>query len=144
MLFKRSFFCDICITVLAMRKIITGSFLFWFCVAALAYGPDGHEIVGGIADKRLANTPTAAKIAALLDGLTLQRAATIPDDIKSWDRKGADDLTAYPHFSQKRIEEQLRAFWMANPPTDDPQLTCSLASLVSLHRRSCAQPREIR
>ena len=106
-----------------MRKIITGSFLIWLCATALAYGPDGHEIVGGIADKRLANTPTAAKIAALIDGITLQRAATIADDIKSWDRNGAGDLNAYPHFSQKRIEEQLRAFWTANPPPEDPNTT---------------------
>ena len=104
-----------------MTKIITATFLFWLCVTAFAYGPDGHEIVGGIADKRLANTPTGAKVTALIDGLTLQRAATIPDEIKSWDRKGADDLSAYPHFSQKRIEQQLRAFWTANPPPDDPK-----------------------
>ena len=84
-----------------------------------AYGPDGHEIVGGIADKRLANTPTGAKIAALIDGIPLARAANMPDEIKSWDRNGAGDLEAYPHYSQKRIEEQLRTFWTANPPTDD-------------------------
>ena len=86
---------------------------------AIAYGPDGHEIVGGIADKRLANTPTGAKIAALIDGIPLARAANMPDEIKSWDRNGAGDLEAYPHYSQKRIEEQLRTFWTANPPTDD-------------------------
>ena len=33
--------------------------------------------------------------------------------------KGAGDLEAYPHYAQKRIEEQLRTFWTANPPTDD-------------------------
>ena len=31
-----------------------------------AYAPLGHEIVGAIADERLANTPTAAKVNALL------------------------------------------------------------------------------
>ncbi len=106
-----------------MTKIITTLFLFCFCGAAFAYGPVGHEIVGGIADQRLANTPTGAKVAALIDGLTLQRAATMPDEIKSWDRNGAGDLSAYPHYSQHRIEEQLRAFWTANPPTDDPNST---------------------
>jgi len=104
-----------------MRKnIITSLSLFCFCVTAVAYGPVGHEIVGGIADLRLANTPTGTKVAALIDGLTLQKAATMPDEIKSWDRNGAGDLNAYPHYSQHRIEEQLRAFWTANPPTDDP------------------------
>jgi S1/P1 Nuclease len=98
--------------------------LILFCAWALtksvnAYGPDGHEIVGGIADKRLANTPTAAKIAALTEGIPLARAANMPDEIKSWDRNGAGDLNAYPHYSQKRIEEQLRTFWTANQPTDD-------------------------
>ena len=106
-----------------MKKKISCVFLFccWtLSRIAVAYGPTGHEIVGGIADKRLANTPAGAKVAALLDGITLERAARIPDDIKSWDRNGADDLSAYPHFPQHRIEEQLRAFWKANPPTDDP------------------------
>jgi hypothetical protein len=49
-----------------------------------AYAPLGHEIVGAIADERLAGTQTAAKIARLLDGITLEKAATkmawtIPD-----------------------------------------------------------------
>lgn len=105
-----------------MRKIAGSLFICLCAIAstAVAYGPDGHEIVGGIADKRLANTPTSAKINALIDGITLEKAATMPDEIKSWDRNGAGDLSAYPHYSQRRIEEQLRAFWTANPPTDDP------------------------
>jgi hypothetical protein len=103
----------------AMIKKRLASFLICgtaFAATTAAYGPDGHEIVGGIADKRLANTPTAAKIAALIDGIPLARAANMPDEIKSWDRNGAGDLEAYPHYSQKRIEEQLRIFWTANPP----------------------------
>ena len=92
---------------------------FLIATTAVAYGPDGHEIVGGIADKRLANTPTAAKIAALIDGIPLARAANMPDEIKGWDRSGPDDLNAYPHYSQHAIEQQLRAFAKANPPTDD-------------------------
>jgi hypothetical protein len=53
-----------------------------------AYGPLGHEIVGAIADERLANRPTAGKVNALLDGLTLEKAAVIADEIKGWDKKG--------------------------------------------------------
>ena len=34
-----------------------------------AYGPLGHEIVGGIADKRLANTAAGRKVKAFLDGI---------------------------------------------------------------------------
>jgi hypothetical protein len=94
---------------------------FLICVAAFvinahAYGPDGHDIVGGIADRLLANTPTAAKIAAMIDGIPLWRAANLPDEIKSWDKNGAGDLEGYPHYPQKRIDEQLRIFWAANPP----------------------------
>lgn len=92
-----------------------------FGTIARAYGPDGHEIIGGIADKRLANTPTGAKVAALIDGMSLSFAANIPDQIKSWDSNGAGDHEAYPHYREKRIEEQLRAFWTANPPDAEGQ-----------------------
>ena len=63
--------------------------------AVEAYGPLGHEIVGGIADERLANTPTATKVRMLLDGLTLEKAAVIADEIKGWDKKGADNPKAF-------------------------------------------------
>jgi hypothetical protein len=86
----------------------------------LAYGPTGHEIVGGIADKVIANTPAAEKIYALTDGITLERAATIPDEIKSWDKNGVDDPKAFPRYRDHlKIDNQLREFWRANPPTQD-------------------------
>src|SRR5213596_4422395 len=84
--------------------------------STLAYGPLGHEIVGAIADERLANTPTAAKIRALLDGLTLEKAAVIADEIKGWDRKGADDPRSFHYSAHRNIDRQLRDFWRANPP----------------------------
>src|SRR2546428_12371090 len=97
------------------RKATSSIFLFCFgaiATTAIAYGPVGHEIVGGIADQRLANTPTGAKVAMLIDGITLERASTMPDEIKSWDRNGAGDLSSYPHYPQhQKIEDQLRAFW---------------------------------
>ncbi|PYL04729.1 MAG: S1/P1 Nuclease, partial [Verrucomicrobia bacterium] len=46
---------------------------------AYAYGPLGHEIVGAIADRKLAGTPTAEKIRTLLDGISLERASLIAD-----------------------------------------------------------------
>jgi len=49
-----------------------------FAIPAEAYGPLGHEIVGAIADERLAGTPTAAKIAVLLDGMSLEKASVKP------------------------------------------------------------------
>ena len=90
--------------------------------SVLAYGPTGHEIVGGIADKLIANTPAAEKIYALTDGITLERASTIADEIKSWDKNGVDDLNAFPNYARNRkIDQQLREFWRANPPAQDPK-----------------------
>ncbi|KAF5408364.1 MAG: S1/P1 Nuclease [Candidatus Udaeobacter sp.] len=82
-----------------------------------AYGPLGHEIVGAIADERLANTPTGTKIHALLDGFTLEKAAVIADDIKGWDKKGVDDPRSFHYSAHRNIDRQLRDFWRANPPT---------------------------
>src|SRR3989454_829916 len=84
-----------------------------------AYGPLGHEIVGGIADERLANTPTAIKVRTLLDGLTLEKAAVIADEIKGWDKKGVDDPKAFHYSAHQKIDKQLRDFWRANQPTHD-------------------------
>ncbi len=86
---------------------------------AQAYGPLGHEIVGAIADERLANTPTAAKINALLDGLTLEKAGLIADEIRDWDKKGVDDPRSFYYSAHQNIDRQLRDFWRANPPTTD-------------------------
>jgi hypothetical protein len=85
--------------------------------AAQAYGPLGHEIVGAIADERLANTATATKIRALLDGVTLEKAAVIADEIKGWDKKGVDDPRSFHYTAHRNIDRQLRDFWRANPPT---------------------------
>lgn len=85
-----------------------------------AYGPTGHEIVGAIADKRLAGRPAGAKITALIDGLTLERAAVIADEIKGWDKRGADDPGVFHYLAHPKIDNQLRDFWRANPPTRDP------------------------
>jgi hypothetical protein len=86
----------------------------------LAYGPTGHEIVGGVADKLIANTPAAEKIYALTDGITLERASNIADEIRAWDKSGVDDLNVFPHYTeQPKIDKQLREFWRANPPTQD-------------------------
>src|SRR4029077_2565772 len=90
-----------------------------FPASILAYGPLGHQIVGAIADERLANTPTAAKIYALLDGLSLEKAALIADEIKGWDKKGVDDPRSFHVSSRRNIDKQFRDFWRANQPTHD-------------------------
>jgi len=85
----------------------------------LGYGPLGHEIVGAIADERLAGTPAAAKIALLLDRMTLAKAALIADEIKGWDKNGVDDPRSFHYSSHRNIDKQLRDFWRANQPTHD-------------------------
>src|SRR5207244_10532714 len=85
--------------------------------STFAYGPVGHEIVGAIADERLAHTAEAAKVNALLDGLTLEKAALIPDEIKGWDKNGVDDPRSFHYSARRAIDRQLRDFWRANQPT---------------------------
>jgi len=97
----------IAFTVVAFRSSIFG------------YAPLGHEIVGAIADERLANTPAAAKVHALLNGLTLAKAGLIADEIKGWDNKGVDDPRSFRYSAHLNIDRQLRDFWRANQPTHD-------------------------
>jgi hypothetical protein len=86
---------------------------------SLAYGTAGHEIVGAIADERLANTPEGKQVGELLDGLSLEKTAVIADEIKGWDEKGVDDLKSFHYSLHPKIDAQLRDFWRANQPTHD-------------------------
>lgn len=104
-----------------MKVKFTGVILI-VCLLSLnaySFGPDGHAWVGAIAQFLLAkNDPqTAQKVRALLNGIDLYDAANIPDRIKAWDRKPPTDPTSY-HLSKEyaEIEDQLVAFWKANPP----------------------------
>src|SRR6266496_519527 len=93
------------------RGILITFAVFALRASILAYGPTGHEIIGAIADERLANTPTAAKVRALLEGLTLERAAVIPDEIKGWDKNGVDDPRSFHYVAHRNIDQQLRFFF---------------------------------
>lgn len=104
----------------ARREILIVFAVVAFRTPILAYGPLGHEIVGAIADERLANTPTAAKVYALLNGMRLGKAALIADEIKSWDKKGVDDPRSFHYSARRNLDRQLRDFWRANQPTHDP------------------------
>jgi hypothetical protein len=86
-----------------------------------AYGPLGHEMVGAIADERLANTETGRRVKALLGSVSLERASVMADLIKSWDKKGPDDPKSFHYSAWPEIDRQLREFWKANPPTHDPK-----------------------
>ncbi len=99
------------------RAVCVALFTLQFSIAAQAYSPLGHEIVGAIADERLANTPTATKIHALLGPLTLEKAAGIADVIRGWDKNGVDDTRSFHISGPRYIDRQLRDFWRANPPT---------------------------
>jgi hypothetical protein len=88
-----------------------------FAVSGLSYGPRGHGLVGAIADRRLKNNTTVkTKIDQLLDGLTLQRVATIPDEIKGLDR----NPNGFHLPGHQALEDQLRAFVAANPSSAHP------------------------
>jgi hypothetical protein len=92
-----------------MNRMVVG--LLIVCLLSVngyAYGPRGHHLVGAIADKRLAKNPAAAKkVRKLLDGMTLERAATLPDEIKSWECGRAPS-------GANRINRELQAFVNAN------------------------------
>src|SRR6266536_2242808 len=112
-------------------KMKSGSLFALLLGISIAFGPAaqlhayallGHEIVGAIADERLTNTPTAAKIRALIDGLSLEKAALLADTIKGWDKKGVDNPKSFRVASPK-IEQQLRDFWRANQPIHDMHST---------------------
>src|SRR5438477_5817508 len=100
-------------------KLAIAFFALFILQNANAYGPVGHEIIGAIADEKLAHTPAGAKVAALLDGITLEKASTIPDEIRGWDKNGPDDPAAFHYSAHPKIDTQLRDYWHANPPTKD-------------------------
>lgn len=101
-----------------VRPGIFFSAVFWVNLA-LGYGPIGHQIVGAIADDKLAGSETGKKVAALLDGMTLEKVSVIPDEIRGWDKTGPDDPGIFHYSAHPRIDAQLRDYWHANPPTKD-------------------------
>jgi hypothetical protein len=103
------------------KSLTTLLFVCMFAASAYSYGPRGHGLVGAIADKRLAkhNPAVNKKVRQLLDGLTLQQASTLPDQIKAWDDCGRPPNNA-PVTSKPRINAELRAFVQANPCSGHP------------------------
>jgi hypothetical protein len=75
---------------------------------ALGYGPIGHQIVGAIADEKLATSETGKKVTALLDGMTLEKVSVIPDEIRGWDKNGPDDPGIFHYSAHPGIDAQLR------------------------------------
>jgi hypothetical protein len=80
-------------------------------VNGYAYGPRGHQLVGAIADRRLAKKQTIAnKVDVLLDGLTLERVATLPDEIKGFQCGRTGNIEGIP----QSVNRELQAFVDAN------------------------------
>lgn len=105
-----------------MKKFLASLMLVTlFAANVYSYGPRGHGLVGAIADKRLTkeNQTVKKKVRELLDGLTLQQAATLPDSIKGWDDCRGTPSSA-PVTSKTRINDELRAFVQANPCSGNP------------------------
>jgi hypothetical protein len=77
-------------------------------------------MVGAIADQRLAGKEAAAKIAALLNGLTLEEASILPDKIKAWEKQKPEnrEVVAPGH---PEIEKALHDFFDANPFRANPK-----------------------
>ena len=86
---------------------------------ARGYGPIGHQIVGAIADQKVTGTEAGRKVSELLDGMTLEKVSVMADEIKGWDKAGPDAPGIFHYSAHPRIDDQLRAFWHANPPTRD-------------------------
>src|SRR5689334_22497399 len=82
---------------------------------AWAYGEEGHQAIGAVADTLLKGKPAGAKLTILLEGMTLQKTAIIADQIKAWDRN--EPFTLGP--SHKGLEDQLRDFWNANKAKEE-------------------------
>src|SRR6476660_9401610 len=97
----------LCVIPRLLQAPLQLAILVFFAVvsSSLGYGPLGHEIVGAIADRKLAGTPTSEKIKTLLDGIPLERASLIADDIKSWDKNGPDDRRGIHFRDHPKIEQ---------------------------------------
>jgi hypothetical protein len=79
-----------------------------------AYSENGHRIVGALADKLIEGKPAGATVKGLLGAVTLERASTLPDELRGEDKgKGNFKLPENP-----ALEAQLLAFRDANPPAE--------------------------
>ena len=106
------------------KTVVVALAICLLSVSGYSYGPRGHHLVGAIADRRLAkNPPIRQRVSQLLDGLSLEQAATLPDEIKGWDRCGSKKNIRGPGApvnASARINAELRAFLAANLCSSHP------------------------
>jgi hypothetical protein len=103
-----------------MKRLILLLVVCSLPASGFGYGPRGHSIVGAVADLRLASDKqVSARVAKLLDGLSLAQIATMPDSIKGWDDcdRAAGTFTV---AGGPRINAELRAFVRANACNGKP------------------------
>ncbi len=101
-----------CVGIFAMIQAVS-------LVPLSAYSESGHRIVGALADKLMEGKPAADAIKKLLGAVTLERASTLPDELRGEDKsRGTFKLPENPD-----LEAQLLAFREANPPSDDESET---------------------
>src|SRR5258706_14950936 len=105
------------------KSIAVIAFLSLLVCQAYPYGPRGHEMVGAIADEKLAGKPAGKKAAKLLGGVSLAEAALFPDKIKDLDLHpprvtSIGKVAALAKLTRnKKMAAQFLDFWEANPPT---------------------------
>ncbi len=80
-----------------------------------AYSESGHKIVGALADKLIEGKPAAGVVKNLLGPVSLERASTLPDELRGEDKgRGNFKIAENP-----QLEAEMIAFREANPPAPD-------------------------
>jgi hypothetical protein len=104
-----------------MKRTFVALFLISLVsVNGSAYGDRGHQLVGAIADRRLAQDPAAAqKVRQLLNGLTLEQAAILPDKIRDF-KCGA---TPTGNHVNRQLQDFVNANCTARPRHTDYHFT---------------------
>jgi hypothetical protein len=106
-----------CVSIIAIVNLLV--------CRAYSYGPEGHSMVGAIADEKLAVKPAGKKVTRLLGGVSLAEAALLPDKIKDWDGKVPGTIVPSHLIKNKKLAAQFLAFWEANPPSHNDANTPS-------------------
>ena len=106
-----------------MRRLLATA-LIALPAAALAWGPDGHQTIATIAAGLIKGTPAEARVAALLDGLTLAQASVWADCAK-----GIGAGPAYAYANPGKYPECA--------PLETPARIAELADYVRRNDRQC-------
>ncbi len=97
---------------------------------AFGYGPEGHQTVGAIADKLIANSPnTVAHVRALIGNETLEHASTWADDCKYHFNPHDQDMVAFvsanPHVQGSNGPHDHHAYHFTDIPIQETRYRAS-------------------